>query len=67
MRCFSPPNSIQDMADRMEADGFLEAGYKSVHIDDCWMQWERDKGGRLLANQTRFPSGIPALAEYVGP
>lgn len=59
--------SIQDMADRMKEDGYWEAGYQSVHIDDCWMQWERDASGHLQANQSRFPSGIPALAEYVGP
>jgi hypothetical protein len=53
------------MADRLFADGYLAVGYQSIHIDDCWMQWRRDAQGRLLANQTRFPSGMPALADYV--
>lgn len=53
------------MADRMAGEGYLDAGYEFVHIDDCWMDWARDGQGRLLANHTRFPSGIAALADYV--
>lgn len=53
------------MADRMALDGYREAGYQYLHIDDCWMAENRDKNGRLVANDTRFPSGIPALADYV--
>lgn len=42
-----------------------DAGYEFVHIDDCWMNWERDEHGKLSANQSRFPSGIGALSDYV--
>ncbi|KAH7719937.1 Melibiase family protein [Aphelenchoides avenae] len=55
----------KDMADRMAEDGYREAGYEYVHIDDCWMAYNRTDDGKLVANQTRFPSGIPALADYV--
>ncbi|KAK6047957.1 hypothetical protein COOONC_14537, partial [Cooperia oncophora] len=54
----------KDMADRMAEDGFLAAGYNRVHIDDCWMEKERDESGRLSANRTRFPSGIKELSKY---
>uniref|UniRef100_A0A914DL66 Alpha-galactosidase n=1 Tax=Acrobeloides nanus TaxID=290746 RepID=A0A914DL66_9BILA len=52
-------------ADRMAADGFLQAGYVSVHIDDCWMADQRAPNGSLLANATRFPNGIANLADYM--
>jgi len=54
-----------DMADRLVADGYLEAGYNFVNIDDCWMSYERDEQGRLQANKTRFPRGIPYLSDYM--
>uniref|UniRef100_A0A1I8BJ43 Alpha-galactosidase n=1 Tax=Meloidogyne hapla TaxID=6305 RepID=A0A1I8BJ43_MELHA len=53
------------MADRLVEDGFREAGYVSVHIDDCWMQKRRDSKGRLLADDKRFASGMGALADYM--
>nr|XP_027197983.1 alpha-N-acetylgalactosaminidase-like isoform X1 [Dermatophagoides pteronyssinus]XP_027197984.1 alpha-N-acetylgalactosaminidase-like isoform X2 [Dermatophagoides pteronyssinus] len=55
----------KDMIDRLVDDGYLDAGYQYVNIDDCWMSMQRDpKTFRLLPNQTRFPSGINGLAEY---
>lgn len=53
------------MAKIIVSDGYKDAGYQYVHIDDCWMGNERDTNGRLVANKTRFPSGISALADYV--
>lgn len=47
-----------DMADRLVSDGYLEAGYNLVNIDDCWMAYDRDADGRLQANKTRFPNGM---------
>nr|XP_027197985.1 alpha-N-acetylgalactosaminidase-like [Dermatophagoides pteronyssinus] len=58
-------NLYRNMIDRIVEDGYLEAGYKYVNIDDCWMSMQRDpKTLRLLPNQTRFPSGIDELAKY---
>ncbi|KIH52302.1 hypothetical protein ANCDUO_17597 [Ancylostoma duodenale] len=53
------------MADRLAEDGYLEAGYNRVHIDDCWMERARDDRGRLVADLKRFPSGIKKLAKYM--
>lgn len=53
------------MADRMVEDGYREAGYQFVHIDDCWMEKRRDADGKLVPDRKRFPSGIGALADYV--
>ena len=35
-----------------------------VNLDDCW-QRSRDAQGTIQADPTDFPSGIPALADYV--
>lgn len=59
-------NLYKSMADRMATDGFRDAGYEYVNIDDCWMAMERDpKTGSLIADPKRFPSGIKALADYI--
>ena len=34
-------------------------------IDDCWALKDRDAKGSLQADPSTFPSGIPALADYV--
>ncbi|CAG9766354.1 unnamed protein product [Ceutorhynchus assimilis] len=57
---------FRDMADHMVSDGFKDAGYEYVMIDDCWASKERDNvTGRLQPNPDRFPSGIKALANYI--
>ncbi|XP_070552525.1 alpha-N-acetylgalactosaminidase-like isoform X1 [Ptychodera flava] len=56
---------FQQIADHMAKDGYKDAGYEYVCIDDCWMSMERDANGKLYGNSTRFPSGIKALADYV--
>lgn len=53
------------MADRMAADGYLEAGYNYIIVDDCWSAMERDEEDRLVGDPIRFPSGMKALADYV--
>lgn len=35
-----------------------------VNIDDCW-QSSRDSEGKIEADKRTFPSGIPALIDYV--
>lgn len=54
-----------DMADRMAADGFKDAGYEFINIDDCWMSKTRDSSNKLVADPERFPSGIKVLADYI--
>lgn len=46
-------------------EGYVKSGYNTVHIDDCWMESQRDLNGRLVADRKRFPSGIAALANFV--
>ena len=53
------------MADRMVSDGWRDAGYEYVSIDDCWQAGSRAADGSLVPNATRFPSGMAALGEYI--
>ena len=54
-------------ADAMAAEGYRDAGYEYVIIDDCWMAKERDEDGNLQPDPERFPHGIKWLANYVSP
>ena len=49
----------------MVSDGYKDAGYEYVNIDDCWLAKERAADGQLQADPDRFPNGIKALADYV--
>lgn len=53
------------MADMMVKEGWKEAGYEYVCLDDCWLSYYRDTKGRLQADPRRFPGGIKQLADYV--
>ncbi|XP_045483983.1 alpha-N-acetylgalactosaminidase [Pieris rapae] len=56
---------IRRTADKMVSDGYLAAGYNYVGIDDCWMEKDRDKDGRLVPDATRFPNGMKAIGDYI--
>lgn len=55
---------VRETADTMVSNGMKDAGYQYVNIDDCW-QTSRDENGNIIADVSRFPSGIKALADYV--
>lgn len=57
---------FKNATDHIVADGYKEAGYEYVIIDDCWMEKERDPVTKeLVPDRKRFPSGMKALADYV--
>lgn len=57
---------FMDMADRMAQDGWRDAGYEYINIDDCWQEPERDATtNKLVADRKRFPNGVKALADYI--
>jgi len=62
--CNVSDSLIRGMADAIAATGMGAAGYQYVTIDDCW-QVSRDANGTIVADPTRFPYGIKALADYV--
>lgn len=49
---------ICEMADRMVEDGYLEAGYEYLVIDDCWSLKQRDADGNLVPDPEKFPHGM---------
>lgn len=53
---------VREIADLLVAQGFRDAGYVHVNIDDGW-QSERDAAGRIHSNE-RFPS-MRALGDYL--
>jgi len=57
--------AIRQGTDLMESFGLLKLGYEYVNIDDCWAGWTRNTDQTLTTNLDRFPSGIPALIDYV--
>jgi alpha-galactosidase len=63
-QCNMDEQLIKQMADTMVSSGMQAVGYQYVNIDDCWMDG-RDSSGKLRWNTSKFPSGIPALADYV--
>jgi hypothetical protein len=56
---------IRKIADRMVNDGYLNAGYEYIVIDDCWLAKERDTNGSLVEDPDRFPFGMKDLSDYV--
>lgn len=63
--CPGSEQLYMQMADVMVKEGWKDAGYEYVCIDDCWPSRERDAKGRLQADPKRFPGGIKKLADYV--
>lgn len=55
---------IKEMADAMVSEGYRDAGYEYIFIDDCW-QGGRDCHNNIIPDPMKFPSGMKALADYV--
>ncbi len=55
---------IKETADAMVAEGYLDAGYDYLIIDDCWSLRER-VDGKLKEDPALFPNGMKHLADYV--
>lgn len=53
-----------EMADIMVKEGYKDAGYEYVNIDDCWTEMERENG-KIVPDKKRFPSGIKFLSDYI--
>ncbi|SDB84085.1 alpha-galactosidase [Pelagirhabdus alkalitolerans] len=56
---------IRDVADRFVSEGYKDAGYEYIVIDDCWSLKERDEDGNLVPDPEKFPGGMRALADYI--
>lgn len=59
-------SAVESVADFLVSSGLRDAGYNYVWLDGGWQgSPPRDGSGHLVADSTRFPSGIPALVSYV--
>ena len=56
---------IREMADFLVEQGYRDAGYEYLVIDDCWSLRDRDENGRLVPDPAKFPYGMKDLADYV--
>ncbi|MEY9962465.1 alpha-galactosidase [Streptacidiphilus sp. MAP12-16] len=58
---------VRGVADYLVSSGLRDSGYDIVWLDGGWQaDTPRDPvTGQLVANPTRFPSGIPALVNYL--
>ncbi len=56
---------IYEIADVMVKEGYKDAGYEYVVIDDCWALKERGSDGNLVPDPAKFPHGIKPIADYL--
>jgi len=56
---------IREMADALVSTGMKDAGYTIINLSEGWPANTRLPNGSLQGDPIRFPSGIPALSEYV--
>ncbi|CAF1593262.1 unnamed protein product, partial [Adineta steineri] len=63
-RCSVNETGVRQTADALVATGLAAAGYQYVNLDDCW-QGSRDAEGIIHSDPENFPTGIPALVDYI--
>ncbi|OMP82837.1 putative alpha-galactosidase D [Diplodia seriata] len=63
--CLPNETIIQENAQGLVDLGFAEKGYDVVTTDCGWPSSNRTADGKITWNSTLFPSGFPALGEYI--
>ncbi|XXG99926.1 centromere/microtubule-binding protein cbf5 [Hypoxylon texense] len=63
--CYPSEEIMKTNAQGLVDLGLADLGYVYVTTDCGWMSRDRDSEGRLQWNSTLFPSGGPALGEYI--
>merc|ERR1712166_317473 len=56
---------IRQMADALVSSGMADAGYSYINLDGGWLGGRDPATGAPYPNAAMFPSGIPALVDYV--
>ena len=56
---------VKQVATAMLDNGMRAAGWSYINLDDCWVDLERTAAGELTWDRSRFPSGIPALIDWL--
>ena len=63
--CNIDENEIKAIARAMAVNGMRDVGYQYINIDDCWQVGRENETGTIIADPSRFPSGMKAVADYV--
>jgi Alpha galactosidase A/Cellulose binding domain/Alpha galactosidase C-terminal beta sandwich domain len=58
-------NVIKQQTDALVSSGLKDAGYQYVNIDEGWWQGTRDSGGNITVDQSEWPGGMKAIADYI--
>jgi alpha-galactosidase len=63
--CYPDEEIFRSNAKALVDFGLADLGYRYATIDCGWTLTERLANGSLTWNATRFPSGFPAIADYL--
>ncbi|MFF3332377.1 ricin-type beta-trefoil lectin domain protein [Streptomyces sp. NPDC002888] len=58
-------NVIKKQVDAFVAAGLPAAGYKYINIDEGWWQGTRDSAGNITVDESEWPGGMSAIADYI--
>lgn len=56
---------IKQQVDAFVAAGLPEAGYDYINIDEGWWQGTRDAAGNITVDESEWPGGMSAIADYI--
>jgi alpha-galactosidase len=65
IRDFCDTVSVKAAADAYIEAGLYDAGYRHLHLDDCWAGKTRNATGYIQPDATRFPRGMKEVVDYV--
>ncbi|MGW1777705.1 ricin-type beta-trefoil lectin domain protein [Streptomyces sp. NPDC002143] len=58
-------NVIKQQVDAFVAAGLPAAGYNYINIDEGWWQGTRDSAGNITIDESEWPGGMSAIADYI--
>ncbi|MCX4911377.1 ricin-type beta-trefoil lectin domain protein [Streptomyces sp. NBC_00878] len=58
-------NVIKAQVDAFVAAGLPAAGYKYINLDEGWWQGTRDSAGNITIDESEWPGGMSAIADYI--
>ncbi|MFI1212163.1 ricin-type beta-trefoil lectin domain protein [Streptomyces sp. NPDC020802] len=58
-------NVIKTQVDAFVAAGLPQAGYKYINLDEGWWQGTRDSAGNITIDESEWPGGMSAIADYI--
>ena len=65
IRDFCDTVSVKAAADAYIETGLYAAGYRHLHLDDCWAATSRTAAGDIQPDPARFPGGMKEVVDYV--